>query len=91
MPTIKIWREHSLGLDGMRAKFQEYADKLGPQYGVTLWWQGDKLYFERAEVNGHVEVADAYFDLRINVPFYLYPMKPVIEREIDKKLKKMQP
>ncbi len=90
MPTIKIWREHGLGLQGMRDKFQEYADKLGPQYHVTLWWEGDTLRFERSDVNGHVDVTDDHFDLRINVPFYLYPMKPIIEREIDKKLKKFQ-
>lgn len=90
MPTIKIWREHSLGLEAMRAKFEEYGDKLGPQYDVTLWWEGNTLHFKRSEVNGHVEVAEGYFDLRINVPLYLFPMKPVIEREIDKKLKALE-
>lgn len=86
MSHIDIRKPHNLGKTEARAAADEVARELTEEFAVTCEWQGDQLHFERAGVNGVLEVSEHDVALKAELSFLLLPLKTKIEQEVHRYL-----
>ncbi|WP_295467434.1 polyhydroxyalkanoic acid system family protein [uncultured Pseudomonas sp.] len=88
MSQITIERSHSLGLEGVRQKADQLAEKLTRDYGVACTWEGDTLKFARSGVDGRIEVAEDRVRVLATLGMMFSMLSGQIEKEIERKLDK---
>lgn len=86
MPVIDIRRAHKRSVKSAKAAVEHVADDIAQEYGIAHHWDGDKLLFDRTGVKGHIAVAKADVHVRIELGFLMGALKPMIEREIERRL-----
>jgi putative polyhydroxyalkanoate system protein len=86
MAVIDIRRSHKKPLKTAKAAVERVAKSIAKEYGIEHHWDGDKLLFDRSGVKGHIAVGKADLHVRVELGFLMSAMKPMIEREIERKL-----
>ncbi|HEU4663254.1 MAG TPA: polyhydroxyalkanoic acid system family protein [Dokdonella sp.] len=86
MAVIDIKRSHKKPLKTARAVVERIAISIAQEYGIDHHWDGDRLQFDRSGVKGHIAVGRTELHVRVELGFFMSAMKPVIEREIERKL-----
>jgi len=90
MPTLKIHREHTLGLPKARKVAAAWAAKVEHRFGmqctVVRGQTSDTVEFTRSGVDGHLVVAPDHFDLDARLGVLLGVFSRTIESEIEKEL-----
>ncbi len=81
MSQITIERSHSLGLEGVRQKADQLAEKLTRDYGVACAWEGDT-------VDGRIEVAEDKVRVLATLGMMFSMLSGQIEKQIERKLDK---
>ena len=81
MPDIELSRSHSLGVDDGRAAVERVADDLASSLSVDYQWTDDTLHFEGQGAEGRIRVAADTVHVRIELPFFLRPMRGRIQSE----------
>lgn len=86
MAVIDIRRPHSSSLKATKAAVEKVAKAIGKEYGVDHHWDGNDLHFDRSGVKGLISVAKDEVRVHCELGFLMGAMKPMIEREIQRKL-----
>lgn len=86
MPSIRIEREHSLGLARAKKAVDKVAKGIQDKFEVEASWNKNTLCFERAGVDGEISVSANHVSVHANISFLLLPIKSAIEQEIHKYL-----
>jgi putative polyhydroxyalkanoate system protein len=86
MAVIDIRRSHRKPLKTAKAAVERVAQSIAEEYGIEHHWDGDMLLFDRSGVKGHIAVTKGDLHVRVELGFFMSAMKPMIEREIERKL-----
>lgn len=86
MAVIDIRREHSISMKSARAAVEKVVKAIAKEYGIAHHWEGNQLNFDRSGIKGHIAVAKNEVHVRAELGFLMGALKPVIEREIQRKL-----
>jgi putative polyhydroxyalkanoate system protein len=88
MPSIKIEREHTVGLTKAKAAVDEVAKAMQEKFQVDAKWVKNTLQFERSGVKGEIAVSKDKVDVAAELGFMLGFLKGRIEQEINQHLDK---
>jgi putative polyhydroxyalkanoate system protein len=80
MADIEVSRSHSLGPDA-RDAVEHVAQDLQSDLSINYRWQGDTLHFEGSGAEGRIIVTDTEVHARIDLSFFLRPMRSRIRSE----------
>lgn len=86
MAVIDIRRRHGRSVEDAKAAVERVAAAIGREYGISHRWDGDALRFSRTGVAGKISVENQDVHVRAELGFLMATLKPVIEREILRKL-----
>lgn len=90
MPQLHINRTHALGLDKARAIAQRWMEQARSDYDMQCRYESgpeqDVVRFERAGVQGTLEVDADQFVLQAELGFLLGAFKARIEEQITRNL-----
>lgn len=86
MAVIDIRRKHGGSIKDAKAAVERVAKAIAKEYGIEHRWEGNTLEFGRAGVGGAIAVARHDVHIRAELGFLMGALKPVIEREIVRKL-----
>ena len=86
MAVIDIRRKHGGSIKDAKAAVERVAKAIAKEYGISHRWEGNTLEFGRTGVSGAIAVAKQDVHIRAELGFLMGALKPVIEREIVRKL-----
>jgi putative polyhydroxyalkanoate system protein len=86
MSVIDIRRAHTSNVKSTKAAVERIAKAIAKEYGVDHHWTGDDLHFDRTGVKGQIKVSKTDIHVRVELGFLMGALKPVIEREIERRL-----
>jgi putative polyhydroxyalkanoate system protein len=86
MAVIDIHRKHGHSIKAAKAAVERVVKAIAKEYGITHRWDGNTLNFSRTGVNGAISVVKADVHIHAELGFLMGALKPVIEREIVRKL-----
>lgn len=93
MPDIHIHRPHQLGLSAARSVAHAWARKAEDKFGMVCTYEEgdgqDLLHFNRAGVQGALQVQADQFDLTAELGFLFGAFQGRIEAEIGAQLDKL--
>ena len=85
--SLKIKRQHSLGVDEARRRVDQVADELGGKLGLTAEWEGDHMRVHGKGVSGRILVSDDSVEVHVHVGLAMMmfrePIRSAIEGSID--------
>lgn len=82
MSHINIRRTHNLQLDQARTSAETIAAQLNEKFQLDYYWKGSTLHFERAGMNGHMDVEPKEVRIYVRLGFLLTPLKSRFEQAI---------
>jgi putative polyhydroxyalkanoate system protein len=83
MSEIVVHRCHGLPVAQARDLVEDFARRLGTDFGGSYAWEGDTLTFRRPGASGRMIVTPERFELRVQIGLLLSPFHARIERSID--------
>lgn len=86
MPVIDIHRVHAKGTEAAKAAVERVAAAIAKEYGLEHHWAGNELRFGRHGVKGRIAVADRNVHVQVELGLLMGALKPLIEREIERRL-----
>jgi len=86
MAVIDIRRKHGRSIKDAKTAVERVAKAIAKEYGLTHEWDGNELRFGRSGVKGTIGVAKQDVHIHVELGFLVGALKPVIEREITRKL-----
>jgi putative polyhydroxyalkanoate system protein len=86
MSGIDIRHNHSLPLDQARNAVDEVARKLSERFEIDCEWVDDVLHFNRAGVEGTIELAPKQVHIAAKLGFLMSAFRGPIEQEIRRVL-----
>jgi putative polyhydroxyalkanoate system protein len=86
MSLIDIRRTHTLAPGEVRAAIDEIASSLAGKFRMDCTWHDDALCFSRPGVAGNVAFTAQEIRLQARLGLAMRPLKPLIEREIERYL-----
>ena len=86
MSSIHIKHRHSLQRKETRDRVERVAKYLKGKYRVDYTWKGDQLSSKHKGAYIHVNLADGYIELKIQLGLLFAPFKGKIDRAIRKNL-----
>ncbi|MBA8883389.1 polyhydroxyalkanoic acid system family protein [Dokdonella fugitiva] len=86
MAVIDIRRSHKKPLKAAKTAVERVAKSIAKEHGIAHHWDGDTLVFDRSGVKGHIAVGKGDLHVRVELGFLMSALKPMIEREIERKL-----
>jgi putative polyhydroxyalkanoate system protein len=89
MSHINICRAHRLSLEQARQSAETIAIQLDEKFQLDYYWKGSTLYFERAGVNGYMDVEPTEIRIHARLGFLLTPFKPRFEQAIHSYMDKL--
>jgi len=85
---ISLRRTHSLSRNQAVAAANSVAAQLKGEYGIQSRWDGDTLYFERANAHGTLRLVPKEVQVEVHLGFLLSMFESSIRDEIDRNLQK---
>jgi putative polyhydroxyalkanoate system protein len=89
MPSIKIERAHTLGLEKAKKAVDEVAQAMTNKFQMTARWEKNSLKFDRSGVSGEIDVSKEHVRVNAELGFMLGFLKGRIEQEIENHLDKV--
>jgi putative polyhydroxyalkanoate system protein len=86
MAVIDIRRAHKASVKSTKTAVEKVAKAIAKEYGIDHHWTGDDLHFDRTGVKGQIKVSKDDVHVRVELGFLMGALKPVIEREIERRL-----
>lgn len=83
MADIYARRRHGRSKEEARAAAELLVQRLARDYGLSYRWQGDELRFERAGVNGRVEIGPSEVVVEAKLGLMLKPLRGKIQERVD--------
>ena len=84
MSDITIRRKHGKTRSEARIAAERMAAELKEEFDLNYKWDGDVMHFKRTGVSGELTLHAQEVVLNISLKFFLSPLKPKIEREVQK-------
>ena len=84
MSSIRISRVHGTTVKKAKEAVESIAAELAQEFEITYDWDGPVLRFERAGVQGTMEVGKKTLEIDAELGFLVSMLKPKIEREIHR-------
>lgn len=85
--TLKIRREHTLGIEEAKRRVDQVAEELGGKLNLTSRWAGDNLRVNGRGVSGWivVEAESVEVHVKVGLPMLMLrePIRVAIEESID--------
>jgi putative polyhydroxyalkanoate system protein len=85
--TLKVKRQHSLGIEEAKRRVDQIADELGGKLGLNAEWEGDHMRVHGKGVSGRILVSDDSVEVHVHVGFAMMmfrePIRSAIEGSID--------
>ena len=85
--TLKVKRQHSLGIEEAKRRVDQIADELGGKLGLTAEWEGDHMRVHGKGVSGRILVSDDSVEVHVHIGFAMMmfrePIRSAIEGSID--------
>ncbi len=88
MPSIQIERKHRKSIADAKTAVEKVAKHLASRFDVDYEWRGNTLAFSRTGVSGRIALTKGMVEVLADLSFLLGPIKPAIEREIEKHLER---
>lgn len=86
MALIDIRHQHAMDTLAARAVVDDIANSLAQKFSTKHEWHGDTLTFIRPGVDGSIVLDAGEVRVRARLGMLLAPMRPAIEREIQRLL-----
>lgn len=86
MSDIHFKRTHPLTLAQAKRVVQKTADDLADEYGLQSEWNGGTLGFNRAGVNGTIQVTESTIELQVKLGLLFKPFQAKFEKQIAHRL-----
>jgi len=86
MADIDLRHDHSLGRDEVRAAVEDVARQLSEDFGVEYRWEQATLRFDGQGAEGSIEIQEGAVNVRIDLSFFLKPMRGQVESEAKRYL-----
>jgi len=86
MADIEVSRSHTLGTDAGRTAVEHVARDLQSDLSIDYRWEGNTLHFEGSGAEGRIVVTDTEVRARIDLSFFLRPMRSRIRAEATRYL-----
>ncbi len=84
--SIDIRKQHSMSLEDAQQVADDLAAELARKFSIDYGWDGDTIVFERAGVDGEIDVDGHCVHVRAELSFVLSFLEPLVEREINRYL-----
>ena len=84
--SMRIRRDHHLGIDAAKSRVSEVAEELSQQFSLTSDWHGDRLNFRGSGVTGKVDVTHDRIEFNVKLGFALLIMEGPIRSAINNAL-----
>jgi putative polyhydroxyalkanoate system protein len=85
--TLRIKRQHSLGVEEARRRIDQVADELGGKLKLTSEWDGDHLRVRGQGISGRILVFEDSVEVHVHVGLAMLmlrePIRAAIEGSID--------
>lgn len=88
MASIRISREHTLGVAKAKKAVDKVAKKIKERFDINAEWDKHTLKFARPGVTGEIVVSADEVKVSADISFLLLPIKGAIEEEIRRFLEK---
>ena len=89
MPTIRIRREHAVGLKKARSAVNGLVKELAAQYPIEYAWHGNTMKLSRPGLSGTLTVSKAEIDVEVELGLTLGFFRARIESEIERALDRL--
>lgn len=89
MADINIHRKHALGITKAKTVANKVAKDLEDKYELESEWDGHRLNFSRAGVQGCLSVTKDSIDCEVTLGFLFKAFKGPIQGEMEKQLDKL--
>lgn len=86
MAVIDIHHAYTGSVDSAKSAVEKVAHAIAREYGVVHHWTGNELHFDRSGVKGRIAVAQNDVHVRVELGLLMGALRPVIEREIERRL-----
>lgn len=86
MATIRIHRQHALGLGKARKAVDKVAKGIRERFEIDAVWNRNTLEFSRSGVEGEITISASTVSVHASISFLLLPIKSTIEQEIRRYL-----
>lgn len=86
MSSIDIRHQHRMDASAARSVVDDIAKSLAQKFATRHEWHDDTVTFQRPGVDGSIAVDGHEVRIRAQLGMLLTPMRPVIEREIQRLL-----
>ncbi|MDW8479497.1 MAG: polyhydroxyalkanoic acid system family protein [Xanthomonadales bacterium] len=86
MSRIAIRRPHRMAPEDARRAIDGLARQIAERFAVDYAWRGNRLLFERPGVEGSIVVGEREVAVEAQLSFWLFALRPEIEREIRRYL-----
>jgi putative polyhydroxyalkanoate system protein len=90
MADISKKASHKLDIEEVKARVEKVAGDIAKKMGVKYSWQGDVCDLKGGGLkNGQIRVTPSEVSIELNLGMMAKIMKPMIEKEIDAKVKEI--
>ena len=86
MSSLKISRNHSLGIEEAKRRVDKVADDLGGRLRLTSSWDGDHLLVKGSGVSGRIVVEERCVDVHVHVGFAMLIFRESIRSAIEESI-----
>jgi len=87
MSEINLQHTHALSAEQARAAVEQVAETLRTRFGLACHWQGERLLFKRAGVDGEIALIPGELRVKATLGFLFSALKPQIEQDIRRVLR----
>lgn len=90
MADISKKASHKLDIEEVKARVEKVAGDIAKKMGVKYSWQGDVCDLKGGGLkSGQIRVTPSEVSIELNLGMMAKIMKPMIEKEIDAKVKEI--
>ena len=86
MSTIKIRREHTLGVDEAKRRVDQVAEDVGGRFRLTSRWEGDHLRVTGTGVTGRIIVEATSVEVFVQTGFAMMMFRETIRSAIEESI-----
>ena len=84
---MRIWRDHTLGLEEARRRVDEIAEELYKRYQLRSTWEGDHMRVTGNHLRGRISVAadEVHIDIKLGMALMMFAgqIRSSIEQAMD--------
>jgi len=84
---VRVRRSHELGLSAAKSRVVAMAPGLEDRFSLSSKWDGDTLRFSGNGLNGSIDVAEEWIEVKVSLGFALSFLESSIRAELEQALR----